>query len=308
MGDYIDYLTMASLSYTQDDLENAYLDVTDNHLSLRQAASKHGVPRATLWNRLNGIRSLNDRLQEQRLSPAEEQSLAGWIVRQDKLGYAPSHSVVRSIAEAILKKRGDSQGLGKNWVKGFKSRNPSIRTKMGRRMEASRFDAFTPKAVNWFFNILEDFDWVRPENVVNVDKAGIMAGFGLDGLVLGSADSKKSHLKSDQGRSWTTFIEAITAAGKALKPGIIFKGKDLQSQWFLNEFLEIADWYYICSDNGWTDNEIACRWLEFVLIPQLTRRDISEAVLLLLDGHKSHISVRNFNDFGGPLDTPLCQY
>ena len=68
-------------------------------------------------------------------------------------------------------------------------------------MEASRFDAFTPKTVNWFFNILENFDWIKPNNVVNVDKAGIMAGFGLDGLVLGSAASKKTYLKSDQGRS-----------------------------------------------------------------------------------------------------------
>ena len=58
-------------------------------------------------------------------------------------------------------------------------------------MEASRFDAFTPKVVNWFFNILETFDWVKPENVVNVDKAGIMAGFSLDGLVLGSAEISK---------------------------------------------------------------------------------------------------------------------
>ena len=281
-------------SYTLDDLENAYLDVTDNHLSIRRSASKHGVPRASLENRLNGINLRSDRLQEQSLSPAEEQKLAEWILHQDRLGYAPSHGVVRGIVEAILKQKGDIGPLGKNWVKGFRARNPSIRTKMGRRMEAARFDAFTPKAVNWFFNILETFDWIEPNNVVNVDKAGIMAGNGLDGLVLGSAETKKTYLKSPQGRSWTTFIEAITASGKALKPGIIFKGVDLQAQWFLEDFRGVADWHYICSNNGWTDNDIACRWLESVLIPQLTRKDDSEAILLLLDGHKSHTSVGYF--------------
>ena len=259
---------------------------------MRKACAKHGVPKTTLWNRLNGIRALNERSQKQRLLPAEERSLAEWIVRQDRVGYAPSHSVVKGIAQAVLEKRGDIQPLGKNWLKGFRLRNPVVRTKMGRRMEASRFDAFTPKADNWFFNILETFDWVKPENVMNVDKAGIMAGFGLDGLVLGSAETKKTYLKSNQGRSWTTFFEAITAAGKPLKPGIIFKGKDLQVQWFLDEFRAIADWYYICSNSGWTDNDIACKWLEFVLLPQLTRTHDSEAVLLLLDGHKSHTSVR----------------
>ena len=88
--------------YNQDDVENAYLDVTDNHLSMRKACAKHGVPKTTLWNRLNGIRALNERSQEQRLSPAEERSLAEWIVRQDRVGYAPSHSVVKGIAQAVL--------------------------------------------------------------------------------------------------------------------------------------------------------------------------------------------------------------
>ncbi|KAM4067461.1 helix-turn-helix, psq domain-containing protein [Hirsutella rhossiliensis] len=32
-------------------------------------------------------------------------------------------------------------------------------------------------------------------------------------------------------RNWTSFIEAITADGRALTPGIIFKGKELQQQW-----------------------------------------------------------------------------
>jgi DDE superfamily endonuclease len=80
----------------------------------------------------------------------------------------------------------------------------------------------------------------------------------LDSLVVGSSDpKKKALLKSPQTRTWTSFIEAVTADGRTLKPGIIFKGKELQKQWFLNEFSKIADWYFITSPNGWTDNHIA---------------------------------------------------
>ena len=114
---------------------------------------------------------------------------------------------------------------------------------------------------------------------------------GLDGLVLGSSETKKSFLKSDQGRSWTTFIECVSATGNLLKPGIIFKGKDLQGQWFIEEFRNLADWYYICSENGWTSNEITLRWLENVFLPQTTPDDEGEARLLILDGHKSHTTV-----------------
>jgi hypothetical protein len=51
----------------------------------------------------------------------------------------------------------------------------------------------------------------------------------LDSLVVGSSDPKrKALLKGAQSRNWTSFIEAITADGRVLTPGIIFKGKELQ--------------------------------------------------------------------------------
>jgi hypothetical protein len=61
-------------------------------------------------------------------------------------------------------------------------------------------------------------------------------------LVVGSADPKrKAPLKGPQTQNWTSFIEAVTADGRALVPGIIFKGKERQKQWFLEEFKQIAD-------------------------------------------------------------------
>lgn len=116
---------------------------------------------------------------------------------------------------------------------------------------------------------------------------------GLYGLVLGSSATKRAYLKSDQGRGWTTFIEAISVTGELLNPAIIFKGKDLQAQLFLKEFKSIANWHYVCSDNGWTDDDIGVRWLKDVYLPQTIPllSDESDARLLILDGHKSHPSV-----------------
>ncbi|RKK11243.1 hypothetical protein BFJ66_g18304, partial [Fusarium oxysporum f. sp. cepae] len=52
----------------------------------------------------------------------------------------------------------------------------------------------------------------------------------------------------------------------------------------------IADWYYITSDNGWTDNHIAVEWLKEVYLPQTQPADESDARLVILDGHGSHVS------------------
>jgi hypothetical protein len=115
---------------------------------------------------------------------------------------------------------------------------------------------------------------------------------GLDNLVVGSSDPKrKALLKGPQSRNWTSFIEAITADGRALTPGIIFKGKELQQQWFLEEFRKTADWHYITSPKGWTDNHIAIEWLEKVYLPQTQPADESDARLIILDGHGSHATV-----------------
>ncbi|KAM5527731.1 transposase [Fusarium oxysporum f. sp. phaseoli] len=286
--------------YTEDDMADAILDITDHGFSPPQAAQRRGVPRTTLIDRLNGRGAAEDQIQpRRRLSKSQEDRLAFWILRQESLGYAPSHSQIRACVMGLLRQQGEHPDLGRNWVIKFINRRADLKTKMGRRQEAKRFDSFTPRAVHWYFDIRDgQYGWIKPENTVNVDEGGIMTGFGkysplllvgLDSLVVGSADPKrKAFLKGPQTRNWTSFIEAVTADGRALVPGIIFKGKELQKQWFLDEFKQIADWYYITSPNGWTDDHIGIEWLERVYLPQTTPADVSDARLIILDGHGSH--------------------
>ncbi|KAJ3453216.1 hypothetical protein MRS44_018871 [Fusarium solani] len=274
--------TMVRRVYTEDDVAEAIFDVTDRDLSQTQAAQKRGVPRSTLSRRLSGQARRNERIQaHQRISKSQEETLIRWVLRQESLGYALSHSQLCACVEAILQQQGDNKPLGKHWTTRFVKRHPQLSTKLGKRQKAARFDGFTPKAVTSYFDIREtEFGWIKPKNTVNVDEGGIMAGFALT--------QRKALLKGVQSRTWTSFIEAITATGRALKPGIIFKGKELQKQWFLNEFELIADWHYITSPNGWTDNHMALEWLKDVYLPQTEPRDASDARLIILDGHGSH--------------------
>ncbi|KAJ0133295.1 hypothetical protein HZ326_23636 [Fusarium oxysporum f. sp. albedinis] len=298
---------MVRRTYTEDDVAEAILDITDRGLSQTGAAQKRGVPRSTLSGRLSGQASRNEQIQaHQRISKSQEETLLSWVLRQESLGYALSHSQLRACVEAILKQQGDNKPLGKHWTTRFVKRHLELSTKLGKRQEAARFDGFTPKAVNWYFDIREtEYGWIKPENTVNVDEGGIMAGFGKLGQPrIGSSDpKKKAMLKGVQSRTWASFIEAATATGRALKPGIIFKGKKLQKQWFLNEFELIADWHYITSPNDWTDNHSALEWLKDVYLPQTEPRDASDARLIILDGHGSPAQV-NVSGFS-PQSLPL---
>ncbi|RKK07392.1 hypothetical protein BFJ65_g17598 [Fusarium oxysporum f. sp. cepae] len=282
---------MPQQSYSESDVIDAILDVTDNDLSQHQAAQKHGMLQTTLSDRLRGLPSKSEVTQPaQLLRKSQEARLVAWILRQKALGYAPSHSQVRATVAALLRQQGRERPIGVHWLARFIKPHPEIDAKVGKRQEAARFNSFAPMAVNWYFDIREsEYGWIKPENTVNVDEGGIMAGFGLDSLVIGSSDPRrKAFLKGSQSRTWTSFIEAVTADGRLLKPGIIFKGKELQKQWFIDEINKIADWYYITSDNGWTDNHIALEWLKQVYLPQTQPADESDARLIILDGHGSH--------------------
>jgi hypothetical protein len=159
----------------EEDVIQAMLDVTDNGLSQNQAAQKNAVPQTTLSDTLEGLPSRSEITQPtQLLSKSQESRLATWIILQEGLGYAPSHSQVRATVAALLRQQGRERHTGVHWLARFIKRHPDIETKAGKRQEAARFNSFTPMAVNWYFDIREsEYGWIKPENTVNVDEGGI---------------------------------------------------------------------------------------------------------------------------------------
>jgi hypothetical protein len=122
---------MPQQSYTENDVIEAILDVTDNHPSQYQAAQKHGMPQTTLSDRLRGLPSKSEVTQPaQLLYKSQEARLVTWILRQEALGYAPSHSQVRATVAALLRQQGRERPIGVHWLARFIKRHPEIDTKL----------------------------------------------------------------------------------------------------------------------------------------------------------------------------------
>lgn len=137
-------------SWDSGKLADALFDVIDEGLTVYASAQKHGIPRRSLQNHLDGQNAPDDAQVQpaQRLTASQESQIAQWIIRQEKLGNPPTASVVRAVAASVCRKHGDNRPMGKNWIASFKKRNPEIITKIGKKQEGARFSAFTPKAVN----------------------------------------------------------------------------------------------------------------------------------------------------------------
>ncbi|KAK1852830.1 transposase [Colletotrichum chrysophilum] len=277
-------------SYSEDDVLRALAAIA-NGTSVKKAAFEHGVPRSTLQNRIRGVQTRDIAFSDlQRLSPTQESHLAEWVRIQAALGLPPTHQQLKDFAERILQIHGDSQPLGKNWVQSFIKRNPSVRVQRSRAIDSQRINGASTNVIRqWFKHLaIPEIMAIKASNRYNMDETGILEGRGSNGLVLGSSETRSIRKKQPGSRAWTSLIECISATGKALPPLVIYKGKNVQQQWFPLDLTPYESWKFTATENGWTSDSTAVKWLTEVFIPSTQPGDPSEVRLLILDGHGSH--------------------
>ena len=275
-------------------------------LSQTRAAEKFGISRTTLEGRIHGATSRAKRNQSmQRLKPFEEESLVKWITRLQTWGWPARIEQTRFMAEAILQARGDTKKLGINWIQKFLGRHEEIKTKYLPPLDKERALATTPGILNYWFNLYHDVKTefgVTDENVWNMDEKGFLQGQqGKIKVLLNKYLAKKSMTQCGN-REWTTTIEAVSLAGRRLRPWVIFKGVQKQVAW--------ADAYpeahITTSENGWTNNEIGLDWFQVCFDPETTPRENGAWRILILDGHASHISTKTIEFCVGRRIILLC--
>ncbi|OHW95091.1 transposase, partial [Colletotrichum incanum] len=163
-------------------------------VTIRQAARNWGIPYPTLRHRLYGTQSRDTAWADyQRLSQAQESSLAVYISTQSALGSALIHQQVKGLAERMI---GDTQHtqrpLGRKWMQRFLRRNPSSSTLRYRAINSRRYKAHSAEVIQeWFYRLdLLVVKGIKLANRWNMDKIGILEGKGSNGPVLGSEASR----------------------------------------------------------------------------------------------------------------------
>jgi hypothetical protein len=215
--------------YSEQDLLAALGDVR-NGKSLRYASREWGVLLSTLQNRNKGRESHTIASEsQQKLSTSQEEHRTSWILAQEDLGSPLIHGQIRQFADRLLVIKGDTQKLGKRWMKGFLRRNPILRTKRARNIDSVRVNRATTQVIKDWLQRLNTpaISSIKPENRWNIDESGMIEGLGANGLVVGSSDRRSIQKKQPGSCAWTKFIECISAIGKALSPLVIFKGKSV---------------------------------------------------------------------------------
>jgi hypothetical protein len=275
-------------------------------------AKKHKVSRATLTRRfLSQCRSAVDGHIEQQgnLSLLQEKELLDWIKELTNRKLPPTPAMVKSYVERLL-----GHEIGKNWVSRFFNRHrDSLNSKYLGGLDANRVYATASASCfeTWFknawisylfesncayepqFKTICDSHRFKPDEIINLDEKGFMIGRQMKTKRYFTRDSKLSGVKQDGSREWITILAAITAAGRALSPGIIYQSatrlvrEDWIRDWDLtNGFRALVT----STESGWINAELALQWLTEV-IDKETKCPGGRRRLLLLDGHSTHLTM-----------------
>jgi len=89
------------------------------------------------------------------------------------------------------------------------------------------------------------------------------------------------------GKSFTTVIVATNAKGDTLPPMTIYAAKNVNIQWTQGGPDRAA---FKCSSNGWISEDLFACWFNEIFLVET--QSLARPLLLILDGHQCHFSVR----------------
>ena len=282
-------------SYSPTSLTNAYLAVRNDGMSVRKAAKQFSIPRQTLRDRVKG--KIDPDCTTTGRTPVftldEEAKLTEHIKTMATYGYGYTRQEVTDLATDfahMLNKKPKESVLTLRWFEGFIKRWPELRVLKPRSLEIQRAKCGNIANVESYFKELESvmrkYDLLdKPHLIFNVDEKGITLDHKPPQIVAGV-----NHVTSavTSGKSCTTTILGCgSASGLAVPPFFVFAGKRM-----INDLMNGATpgAAGTVSESGWSNTEIFKQYLTEHFLKFVPGRN-DDYVLLLLDGHKSHIAV-----------------
>lgn len=282
--------------YDSEELTRAYNAVKDKAMSIRKASLTYGIPKTTLIDRLHGKIDLD--VVKSGPSPMftldQETLLSRHIETMAEVGYGYSRQETINLASDFaisLGLRDKDHPLTDRWLYNFLDRWPNLKATKPRSLDIARAKNATRETVDTYFDqlhsILTKYDLItKPHLLYNIDEKGLNTDHKPPKIISGK-NSKAQAVTS--GRSQTvTLIGCVNAIGHQIPPYFVFPGARM-----IDSLLEGATpgTSGTVTPTGWSNTEVFANYMQHHLLKYLPPRSSDEPVLVLYDGHKSHVSL-----------------
>ena len=270
--------------------------VLEEGYGLREAARLHNVPIETLRRRITGSVKLDGKPGPATvLTDEEEDRVAQYLLKMSEMGFGLTKEAVMGIAFSIASKSGRKHPFqngpaGRAWFDGFMRRHPHLTIRTPQSLSYCRAVSANEETISDFFgklgSIYGKLNLVsKPMQIYNSDEMGVTIVF-KPGKVVAEMGCRKVYTVSaaEKGRTHTV-LSCVSASGSFIPPMMIYPRKRAVPE----QFREGAypNTLFGSSENGWMTSQLYIEWFKFFL------RNIPPAcpVLLIQDGHSSHISI-----------------
>ena len=273
----------------------AAVKAVEDGMSLRKACRLHNVPIETTRRRVLGRVEMQCRPGPATVfSQEEEEQLAEYIIKMADMGFGLTREDLRltayRLAEKLQKSHPFLNGIaGRGWLDGFFARHPKLVLRSTQPLSYSRAVSANPEAIKDHFaklgslyarlNILS-----KAMQIYNVDECGVSIVHKAGKVISEIGRKNVWAISSGEKGKNHTIVSCVSASGSALPPFLIYPRKRITDNLKEGAYPGTS---FNCSDSGWITQELYIEWFKFFLtcIPP------TRPVLLIEDGHSSHISI-----------------
>ncbi|XP_061186996.1 uncharacterized protein LOC133195149 [Saccostrea echinata] len=275
-------------------MTNAYQMVKEKKMSVRKASKIFRVPDTTLRDRV--LLKVDPETAVFGKTPVldnlEEANLVNHFKTMASFGYGYTRQECINIATdyaIFVGKRTPDKPFSMKWMRCFLKRWPELKVLKPRGLEHVRAKMASSETVSKYFenlcNTLSKHDlYGKPHLIFNVDEKGISVDHKPPAVVGDSAYCPQS-VTSGRGKT-ITILGGGSASGVSIPPFFVFPGKRMMPELLSGASPGASG---TVSETGWSNGLIFRHYLEHHFL-KFVPRDEGQ-ILLLLDGHKSHVSV-----------------
>uniref|UniRef100_A0A336MIV7 CSON001214 protein n=1 Tax=Culicoides sonorensis TaxID=179676 RepID=A0A336MIV7_CULSO len=287
-----------------EDLNKAILSVTSGEKSIRQAAKHYGIPKSTLFDKVKG--NIPKKLRNGpvgTITQEEESSIVDWVINCSKRGQPRTPTDIRFAVKSIIDQFPRDNPFknnlpSHNWYKRFVQRNPRIKPRKPEALSSSSANVTEADLKGWWANINQYLEENRlihimkhPERIANCDES--MFEFNAKpGKVLVEKDSKNSYMAQISGnKTGCTVLHTVLADGSYLEPFLVFPYKRIPDN-VKSAVSALEGIEYNYNPSGWMSEDNFIYYVEHVFVKGMKKRNAVFPVIIFLDNHSSHVSLK----------------
>ena len=281
--------------WSTESLELA-IEGLDQGYKIFEVCEKYNIPRSSLRDHFLGKSRGRKMGPKTVLSAQEEEKVCDYINLMVNWGHPMTPLQLKNKVAEITQDRitpFKNGQPGKSWVKWFRIRHPHLVLRMPQGLDHKRARALCPENAAKFYSNLEVLylEHKYPENCIwNVDESGYQANQNGLGKVFAKRGVRGIHQILPSEREWLSVLSAVNANGECIPNYYIFKG-----------IRKIKNYVALCEEGammgmqkkGWMDTIHFMEWMDHFIHKMESEGRLSQEQrhLLILDGHKSHISM-----------------